>query len=510
MLYSATRLGVLVLGDRLVVAALGRKAVDTFEVQSDNPSAALRAELDARGITARTAAIGLSRASVSVKPVELPAVEGDVRDVLRYEIERHLPFPADDAPFDFAPFPAPPRPDRPEGTRMVLVAAADRHFVDSVVRFIQEAKLRPTSVTVAAHDLVDLAAVNRDQHVVWLHRADDALDLVFVGSGRVVLSRRVGALDDAGLADEIRRSLAVARWRTCDAVWVSGDGAEAESPGKALAWLGAQVTTPPYTARGRRLLADLPAERRGVTELAVAVAAGRRVRALDLIPAALKPRRITRAQAITAGTAAAALLLGLGALMAPGYRENRRLAAINAEIARLDPEVRGVEKVARELERRQKLLSMLDSLETGAIRPLPVLRELTDVVPNDAWLTMLSLDPKGVELTGQASAASSLIPLLENSPRFERVEFSSPVTRGRDREQFRIRAAWEGNGASAVTLTPAAAVPTAAPVPPPPAPAIEGPEQPRPAARPEQNPASSAPPQNLRRPATPGPGQPRS
>src|SRR5262245_45340398 len=62
MLYSATRLGVLVLGDRLVVAALGRKAVDTFEVQSDNPAAALRAELDARGISARTAAIGLSRA----------------------------------------------------------------------------------------------------------------------------------------------------------------------------------------------------------------------------------------------------------------------------------------------------------------------------------------------------------------------------------------------------------------------------------------------------------------
>jgi hypothetical protein len=153
---------------------------------------------------------------------------------------------------------------------------------------------------------------------------------------------------------------------------------------------------------------------------------------------------------------------------------------------------------------------MLDSLETGAIRPLPVLRELTDVVPNDAWLTMLSLDPKGVELTGQASAASSLIPLLENSPRFERVEFASPVTRGRDREQFRIRAAWEGNGASAVTLTPAAAVPPAGPLPPPAAPAIEGAEQPRPAARPEQNPAGSAAPENPRRPAMPGPGQPRS
>ena len=72
-----------------------------------------------------------------------------------------------------------------------------------------------------------------------------------------------------------------------------------------------------------------------------------------------------------------------------------------------------------------------------------MLKNLTDVLPADAWLTTLTLDAKGIELVGQAASASTLIPLLENSPRFERVEFSSPVTRGRDKEQFRIRAVWE-------------------------------------------------------------------
>jgi Tfp pilus assembly protein PilN len=92
-------------------------------------------------------------------------------------------------------------------------------------------------------------------------------------------------------------------------------------------------------------------------------------------------------------------------------------------------------------------------VEAAAIRPLPVLRDLTELLPNDAWLTTVSLDPKGVELTGAASAASTLIPLLENSPRLERVEFSSPVTRSRDnKEQFRIRAAWEPGG----SVTPGA------------------------------------------------------
>ena len=114
----------------------------------------------------------------------------------------------------------------------------------------------------------------------------------------------------------------------------------------------------------------------------------------------------------------------------------------------------------RELERKRKLVATVAGIEAAAMRPLPVLRDLTDLLPTDAWLTTASFDQKGVELTGQAAAASALIPVLENSPRLERVEFASPVTRGRDKEQFRIRAAWE--------VAPVAA--TSAAVPPAPTP----------------------------------------
>jgi Tfp pilus assembly protein PilN len=138
-------------------------------------------------------------------------------------------------------------------------------------------------------------------------------------------------------------------------------------------------------------------------------------------------------------------------------REQRHLRLIDREMTRLDPQVRAVEQVLRDLERKRKLLGTIVGIETNALRPLPMLRELTDLTPTDTWLTTLSLDQKGVELTGQAAAASALIPLLENSSRLERVEFASPVTRGREKEQFRIRAAWEASGAQA------AASPVAAP-----------------------------------------------
>ena len=127
-------------------------------------------------------------------------------------------------------------------------------------------------------------------------------------------------------------------------------------------------------------------------------------------------------------------------------RERRTLAALEAGIARLAPEVRRAEQLAAEVERARREVTTLRSFQEQGLRPLPVLQELTDTLPTDAWLTNLSVDRTGLELGGFANAASQLIPLLEASPGLERVEFTSPVTKGRDREQFRLRATWERRG----------------------------------------------------------------
>ena len=512
MQLTSPSLGVVLSGDRLVAAALGRHGVETFVVEAEQPGATLRAELDARRLKARTVAIGLPRGSVTVKPIDLPPVAGVLRDMVKFELERHLPFPAEDAPFDFLPLPVNGDSASAPGRR-VLVAAADRRIVDSAVRLVEEARLRPVSMTLAAHDLLGLVRVPSNKHVVWVHRTGDASDLLFLAGGTMVLSRSVPSADEGRITDEIRRSFTVTRWRGCDAVWVSGDGGPPlKKTITPLNELGAPVTEPPYTLRARKLLAAAE-EKTGAAQLAIAVAAGRGVRPLDLIPDSLRPRRLTRPQMMTVGLAAMTVLLAVIALLAPGYRARRQLATLNADIARMAPDVRGVEKVLGELEAKRRMLTTIESLETTAIRPLPVLRELTDLLPSDAWLTTVSLDNKGIELTGQAAAASGLIPVLENSPRFARVEFASPVTRGRDKEQFRIRAAWEtptaasdpGLGAGTAAAMPAAPPPVGPPPPPgtaaPPAPGASAPGMPRP------TPSLSAPP--VPPPAaTPAPSRP--
>ena len=438
-----------------------RGRVEVFVVSAENSVEALRAEIEQRRLPVRTIALALPRASVTVKPIELPALGGEVREMISFELERHLPFPSDDATFDYLLLPDERNGATPPAGRQVVIAAADRRVVEGALRVAEEVKLRPVSLTVAAHNLPALVGRRpRQEKVVWIHRAGDTSDLLFLVGGTIELSRSVASTDAATVVGEIQRSFTLVRWRGCDAVWVSGDGQPEVT--SALTERGMTVTEPPYTPRARGLLAAVTETPRGALDLAVAVAAGR-LRPLELLPVALRPRQITRAQLVTAGFAAATILLALGALLAPGWRETRRLADLNARITRLDTDVRATERVLQDLERNRRLLATIQSLENSSVRPLPLLRELTELLPNDAWLTLLSADTKGVELTGQASAAAALIPLLENSPRLERVEFSSPVTRGRDKEQFRIRASWEGSpGAVAASVTAPA---TPAPVP---------------------------------------------
>src|SRR3989441_1163912 len=175
MRLGPVRLAVVLLGDRLSGAVVQQNRVDTFVIDAETPAAALRAELDARGLAPRSVSVGLARTVVVVKPIDLPPVVGKLREMVRFELDRHLPFPADDAPFDFLPLPPDGEVGQPTSeTKRVLIAAADRRVVDTALRLAEEAKLRPVSITVAAHDLLaGRGAAPRRDHggTAWRARA---------------------------------------------------------------------------------------------------------------------------------------------------------------------------------------------------------------------------------------------------------------------------------------------------------------------------------------------------
>jgi Tfp pilus assembly protein PilN len=436
------RAGLFVDDKGLTLAVLsGRGTVECIAFEAgENLGPLVAGELNSRGYKRRRLRVGLDRSLVVVKVLELPRAEGgNLSEMVRFDLERHVPFPAEDIAYDWRL-----NPGRTDGPLRVLVGACDARRVDHALGLVRETRRRPASLSIACHDLCGLLPRRIEtKRTVWAHRHDGRTDLVFLGRGAVRLSRTVPAETPQELGREIQRSLALLQWRDCEALWISGDETERFLSAPSLAELGAAVSAPPYSKDARALVESLPGERYGAAVLALAVAVGSRRPRIDFLPPALRPRRASSGQLVTAAMLAITALLGLGVLGAQIWQRERYVTRLSQEIRRLDPEVKSVEQLAAEVAQKKRLVAALQGVQGRGLRPLPFMRELTNLVPPDSWLQAVNMDTQGVEITGQAGTASALIPALEASPWLERVEFTSPVTKGQGKEQFRLRASWE-------------------------------------------------------------------
>lgn len=434
------RIGIFIEDTRLTVTAFRRaRRLEHFVVEeAEDPVATLAAELRSRGLGGGRVHLGLDRGRAVVKAIELPRTDqGDVARMLEFDLEHHLPFPPEEARFDWVELRSPP-----PAPRRVLLAATEGRSVERA-RALVSGVARPASLRVAGHALTGLLPHGLPaRHTVWVHRHDGAADLLLLDGRTLLASRQVPAGDSSDLAREIKRSVPLARWSAIDEVWLSGD----EAPGSELELgrsLAVRVSPPPFAPAFAPLVAALPVHRNGAALLALALAATPRRPALNLLPVTARPFTPSRAQLVTAGAMLVAALLGLGLVLAHVIRTERYVGRVTEETRRLELEARAVDALVADLARTRRVLTALELAQASRVPALPALRELTETLPAGVWLQSLTMDRQGVELTGQADAASTLIPLLEASPRLERVEFTSPVTKTQNKEQFRLRAAWE-------------------------------------------------------------------
>jgi general secretion pathway protein L len=436
------RAGIYLGDDRLTVAVAARRGgVQCFTVELDDlPGAHLKTELDARQLRPKRIRLGLARPLVTVKALELPRAEGgQLAEMVAFELERHVPFPPEDMRFDWTTLTG-----TAKGPVRILVVAAERRTVDGALRLLEEPRIKPAALTVACHDLPALLARrSKVRAAVWAHRAGGSIDLVCLGQGRIQLSRTVPAGDGEALAADVAATLSLLGWTECDAIWASGDGADELLASPALEQLAASVTAPPWNPAVEAMLPGLPADDQGRATLALAVALGSQRPPLNLLSVELRPRTFSSGQLVTAGMVAMTVALGAGLVLGQGYKQQRYATQLSDALRKLDPDVKAVERLSAELAQKRRLLETVQSIEKADVRPLPIMRELTERLPQDAWLRTLSMDKQGLEITGQAAAANQLIPLLENSPSLARVEFTAPVTKAGDKEQFRIKAAWK-------------------------------------------------------------------
>jgi Tfp pilus assembly protein PilN len=165
---------------------------------------------------------------------------------------------------------------------------------------------------------------------------------------------------------------------------------------------------------------------------------------LNLIPAPLRFQRNALQLVPTYALIGLLALFGIFALVREPYQQSVYAEQLDQEARRLSVVVRPVADQEARLNKVSDRLKTLDGLVRGRDANLEALRELSRVLPQTTWLLSYSCQDNVVSMTGYSESASSLQKLLEDSPIFRDVQFTSSITRdaaGKDR--FALRAAIE-------------------------------------------------------------------
>jgi general secretion pathway protein L len=112
---------------------------------------------------------------------------------------------------------------------------------------------------------------------------------------------------------------------------------------------------------------------------------------------------------------------------------------LDRELSELSDGIKALGQVQAEITSLQERIDYLNNLRQNRIHALDLLKELTEILPDTAWLLGLSVVDNKVEVQGNASYSTELIPQLEASPLFADAKFLSTITKGRDgKEVFKI------------------------------------------------------------------------
>ena len=131
------------------------------------------------------------------------------------------------------------------------------------------------------------------------------------------------------------------------------------------------------------------------------------------------------------------------AFIIPGiikHKKGKAINKINTQLMALQPEVSKVSELKEEIETILEKTEKINTITTITSRRIDLLAELTKVLPDDAWIKYLSMEDNQFEIEGSGLSGTSVLTLLEKSPMFSQVKFTSSVTKGRDgKENFKVR-----------------------------------------------------------------------
>lgn len=374
--------------------------------------------------------VGLPRRCFVLRFLEFPDLdEAELKGLLAYELERHLPFPPEKAWYGFQKL------ERSEGRARVMLLAAKREEVEGYLERVAQLGLQPTAV-----DVSSFAAINAflfDQRgtrgdlrtLISLHENEASVSTV---KGRVLLSSRSVSIPNGSLDPiiaEIKR-IAEAIPGGPGKVFVNGESdGLTERLSEEL-----NLTSAPWTP-------SFMAADNSVFGLALG-GFGKHPVWVNLLPP--ERRRKTRERAVRVLFAVLALvaILGAGLLINTVVQERRTLDQLNDRVAKIQAESAALGALRRRSQHLEDKVGRVNGLLEKQEQVLLVLKELAQILPPTVSLTEVAIQDDKVRVSGSTgSSASDLISVFERSALFQNASFVSAISsRGKDRQGFQIQA----------------------------------------------------------------------
>lgn len=111
---------------------------------------------------------------------------------------------------------------------------------------------------------------------------------------------------------------------------------------------------------------------------------------------------------------------------------------LQQKVASVQDQVRELETIRNENQELVEFFDVLAQKVQAAPRAAIMLKEMTEVMPETAWLYSYHFTKEQVRIQGEGQSATAVLEALENSPMFENVQFDSPVQKSGSRDRFKI------------------------------------------------------------------------
>lgn len=391
----------------------------------------------------------IPKAWAVVQTTELPdAVKENLPGVVACELDRITPFGPDDAYYDYRIL------KESAGRLHMVITASKRRIIDPYISALAEKGLTVTQVdTGLAAVATYLSYTRQEENLIYLDIGPHAYECGLLESG-VIVSGRADVLDGGGTDESL-----VARVAESITPWIEMMDERNGVPqlmvhahnGIPCAPLEERLRIPLQPLndegltlprlRGKPLGGDLPRDAVG----GVLSSLWTKSKAMNLLSlgSVTKPRPPL---ALTVLLVAALLLMGMLILYLPLYLEHQKVAAIDQEIAARKDAIRTYEALRNEYSGLLDESGAIAGFKRGKQQTLQILKELTVLLPRSVWLTRVHLSDTKVSIEGYATSATDILPRIEASPFFSRVEFASPTIRDvrMNMDRFVIRMELEG------------------------------------------------------------------